>query len=56
MNLKLNEKKTCIVIPCYKVRERILKVLSNKHLSKINKIVLVDDKCPQNTGSYLKKN
>lgn len=55
MNLKLNEKKTCIVIPCYKVRDRILKVLRSKHLSKINKIVLVDDKCPQNTGSYLKK-
>ena len=49
------KKKICVVIPCYKVRYRILKVLSNKHLLNIHKIILVDDKCPQNTGSYLKK-
>lgn len=48
------KKKTCVVIPCYKVRHRILNVLSNKHLSIIDKIILVDDKCPQNTGLFLK--
>ena len=49
------KKKICVVIPCYEVRHRILKVLSNKHLLDINKIILVDDKCPQNTGLFLKK-
>ena len=49
------KKKTCVVIPCYKVRHRISKVLTNKYLSKIDKIILVDDKCPQNTGLFLKK-
>ena len=49
------KKKTCVVIPCYNVRHRISKVLSNRYLSNIDKIILVDDKCPQNTGLFLKK-
>ena len=49
------KKKTCVVIPCYNVRHRISKVLSNRYLSNIDKIILVDDKCPQNTGLFLRK-
>ncbi len=49
------KKKVCVVIPCYRVRHRILKVLNDKSFLNINKIILIDDKCPQNTGSYLKK-
>lgn len=49
------KKKTCIIIPCYKVRDNILSVINSKYLLKVDKIVLVDDKCPQKTGFFLKK-
>jgi glycosyltransferase involved in cell wall biosynthesis len=49
------KKKICVVIPCYNVKEKILSVINSKYLSKIDKIVVVDDKCPQNTGLFLKK-
>ncbi len=49
------KKKTCVIIPCYNVKKKILSVLNNKYLSKIDKIILIDDKCPENTGLFLKK-
>ena len=49
------KKKSCVVIPCYKVRKKILSVLKNKNLNTIDKIVIVDDYCPENTGIFLKK-
>ena len=47
--------KIIIVIPCYKVKEKILKVLS-KIPKWIFKIICVDDCCPQNSGKYVKEN
>ena len=49
------KKKTCVVMPCYKVRNKVMTVLNNKKLSKIDKIVIIDDQCPENTGFFLKK-
>ena len=47
--------KICVVIPCYKVRNLIEKVLNKIDLKLINTIIIVDDCCPENTYSYLKK-
>jgi len=49
------KKKICIVIPCYNVKKKILSVINSKYLSKVDKFVIVDDKCPQNTGLFLKR-
>ncbi len=48
------KKKICVIIPCYRVKDKIISVLNNKKLSNIDKIVIVDDQCPDNTGLYLK--
>ena len=45
-----------VIIPCYKVKKTILKVI-NDIPNSIGKIIIVDDKCPQQTGKYIiKKN
>jgi len=49
------EKKIGIVIPCYKVKKKILKVLK-KIPNYIDVIVLVDDFCSEKTGEYVQKN
>ena len=49
------KKKICIVIPCYNVKNEILSVINNRYLSKSDHIVVIDDKCPQKTGLFLKK-
>ena len=49
------KKKSCVVIPCYNVKKKILDVIFSKYLNKIDKIVIVDDKCPERTGFFLKK-
>ncbi len=43
-----------VIIPCYKVKKTILKVISDIPNS-INKIIIVDDKCPEETGKYVLK-
>ena len=43
-----------IVIPCYKVKNKISKVIL-KSLKYADKIIIVDDKCPESTGMYVKK-
>jgi len=49
------KKKTCVIIPCYNVRKRVMSVINSKYLSKIDRIVLIDDKCPEKTGLFLQK-
>lgn len=44
-----------VVIPCYKVRQQILKVLSAIP-SQVSHIILVDDQCPEKTGEFVAKN
>ena len=49
------KKKICVVIPCYNVKRKILSVINSRFLKKVDKIIIVDDRCPQNTGKFLKK-
>ena len=52
-----NKKKICVVIPSYKVQNIIEKVINKIDFRLINKVIVVDDCCPEKTGSYLiKKN
>jgi len=44
--------KIAIVIPCYKSKKKILSVIK-KIKKNISKIFIVDDFCPQKTGSYV---
>ena len=48
-------KKICIIIPCYKVKNKILQVINNIDLKLVNQILVIDDKCPENTGRYIQK-
>jgi len=47
--------KTCVVIPCYKVSNKILDVLNSKYLKIIDQIIIIDDKCPEKTGKMIKQ-
>jgi dolichol-phosphate mannosyltransferase len=47
--------KIAVVIPCYKVKNHILKVLASIG-DEINQIYIVDDKCPENSGDFVKNN
>lgn len=47
--------KVCVVIPCYKVKNLVEKVIQKIDLKLVNTIIVVDDCCPENTYSYLKK-
>jgi dolichol-phosphate mannosyltransferase len=44
-----------VVIPCYKVKDIICSVIS-KIGPEVNKIYVVDDCCPENTGDYVNEN
>lgn len=48
--------KVCVVIPCYKVKNKIIHVIKKINSHPIDKIILVDDCCPQNSGNYVKQN
>ena len=48
-------KKIIIVIPCFKVKNKILNVLS-KVPDWIDKVICVDDACPERTGKYIQEN
>lgn len=47
--------KVALVIPCYMVKFNIQNVIK-KIPRWVNKIICVDDCCPQNTGKFIKKN
>ena len=42
------------VIPCFNVKNKITNVIK-KTQKYVDKIIVVDDKCPQNSGLYVKK-
>ena len=46
-------KKIIIVIPCFKVKDKIMKVISNIP-DWIYRVICVDDKCPEGTGQFIK--
>jgi len=43
-----------VVIPCYRVRDQILDVIARIG-DEVNRIYVVDDCCPQNTGDHVEK-
>lgn len=47
--------KVAVVIPCYKVKDHILGVISSIG-EEVTSIYVVDDKCPQETGSFVLSN
>ncbi len=51
----MDDKKIAVVIPCYKVKNYILKVLEELPTF-ICKVYVVDDKCPDESGKYVEKN
>jgi hypothetical protein len=48
--------KTAAVIPCYKVKNHIIDVIAGLSPQIIDLILVVDDKCPEQTGLYVEKN
>ena len=48
-------KNIIIIIPCFKVKNKILKVLS-KIPKWINKIICIDDCCPEKSGKFITEN
>lgn len=50
-----NKNKICVVIPCYKVRDDIEKVLKKIDFKIVDKVLIIDDCCPEKTGTYIKK-
>ncbi len=47
-------KKICIVIPCFKVSEEIKNVLYKIDYKIVDKVFVVDDACPDNSGQIVK--
>lgn len=43
------------MIPCYKVKDTILNVINNIGCE-VDRIYVIDDKCPEKTGEYVKDN
>ena len=50
----MNKKKVCIILPCYRVKHKIYTVYKKLIKTKIDCLIFVDDKCPQNSVEYLK--
>lgn len=48
------KKKICVVIPCFNVKNKILNVIKKIDFKTIDKVVVVDDNCPEKSGYYLK--
>lgn len=51
----IGHKKVGVVIPCYKVKEKVLSVIETLP-SFIDKIIAVDDCCPENSGDWILQN
>ena len=47
--------KAIIIVPCFNVKDQILKVIKKINLKDIYKILIVDDFCPQKSGSFVEK-
>ena len=48
------KKKICIVLPCFKVKNNILKVYNKLKKIKVDCLIFVDDNCPQKSVNFLK--
>ncbi len=47
------KKRICVIIPSYKVKNFIEKVINKVDFKLIDKVIVVDDCCPEKTGTYL---
>ena len=45
----------CVVIPCYKVKHKIFSVYKNIDFKIVDKVIIVDDCCPEKSGKFLQK-
>ena len=50
----MSKKKVCIILPCYRVKHKIYEVYKKLIIKKIDKLIFVDDCCPQKSVQYLK--
>ena len=48
------KKKVCVILPCYRVKNKIYTVYKKLIKAKIDLLIFVDDKCTQNSVEYLK--
>ena len=54
--MNVNKKfKVCVVIPCFNVKRKILKVIKKIDLNFVNLILVIDDKCPEKTGDMIEQ-
>ena len=47
--------KICVVIPCFNVRDSIEKVIKKINFKLIDKVIVIDDFCPEKTAFHLSK-
>ena len=50
----MSKNKVCIVLPCYKVKNKIYTVYKKLIKKKFDYLIFVDDKCPEKSVGYLK--
>ena len=51
----MKKKSICVVIPCYKVKDKIYKVVKKINFKIVDHIIVVDDFCPEKSVHFLKK-
>ena len=51
----MKKDKVCVVIPCYNVKKKIISVLKKINFKIVDKVIIVDDCCPENSGKFVKK-
>lgn len=49
----MSKKKVCVILPCYNVKHKIYEVYKKLILTKIDKLIFVDDCCPQKSVQFL---
>jgi dolichol-phosphate mannosyltransferase len=49
------KKNICVVIPCHKVKDKIFDVFKEIDFKLVDKLIIVDDCCPENSGKFLQK-
>ena len=50
----MSKNKVCIVLPCYKVKDKIYTVYKKLITKRFDCLIFVDDKCPEKSVAYLK--
>ena len=50
----MSKNKVCVILPCYRVKHKIHQVYKKLIKLKIDKLIFVDDCCPENSVKYLK--